>query len=46
MGLSLGWEYPLEEKMATDSSILAGKFPGQKSLAGNSPWGLQRVGHD
>ena len=24
---SLGWEYPLEEGMATDSSILAWKIP-------------------
>ena len=38
---SLGWEDPLEEEMATHSSILAstpvflpGKFHGQRSLAG------------
>ena len=27
------------EEMATPSSILAGKFHGQRSLAGYSPWG-------
>ena len=27
--------------MATYSSILAGKFYGQKSLVGQSPWGSQ-----
>ena len=32
----LGWEDPLEEGMATHSSILA---QGQRSLAGSSPWG-------
>ena len=33
---SLRWEEPLEEGMATHSSILAW---GQKSLEGYSPWG-------
>ena len=28
----LGWEDPLEEGMATHSSILAGESPGQRSL--------------
>ena len=32
--------------MATHSSILAGKFHGQKSLVGHSPWCCKRVGHD
>ena len=41
---SLGWEDPLEKKMVTHSSILAGKSPGQRSLAGCSPWGCKRVG--
>ena len=36
---SLGWEDPLEEGMATHSSILAGKSHGQRSLAGYIPWG-------
>ena len=38
---SLGWEDPLEEEMATCSSILAWKIPwfhGQRSRAGYSPW--------
>ena len=29
---SLGWEDPLEEEMATHSSILPGKSHGQRSL--------------
>ena len=36
--LSLGWKDPLEEGMATYSSILAWKSHGQSSLAGYSPW--------
>ena len=43
---SLGWEDLLEEEMATHSSILAWKIHGQRSLAGYSPRGSQRVGHD
>ena len=35
---SLGWEDPLEEEMATHSSILAGEFHGQRRLVGYSPW--------
>ena len=35
---SLGWDDPLEKRMATHSSILAGEFHGQRSLAGYSPW--------
>jgi len=34
---SPGQEDPLEEKIATHSSILPGKFHGQRSLAGYSP---------
>jgi len=33
---SLGWEDPLQESMATYSSILAWRIPWQKSLAGYS----------
>ena len=36
---SLGWEDPLEEEMATHSSILVWKNPMDRGLAGNSPWG-------
>ena len=32
--------------MATHSSILAWKSPGQRSLLDYSPWGHKRVGHD
>ena len=37
--LSLGLEDPLEEEMATHSSILAWAIHGQRSLADYSPWG-------
>ena len=43
---SLGWEDPLEKEVTTHSSILAWKSHGQRSLAGYSPWGRKRVGHD
>ena len=43
---SLGWEGPLEEEMATHSSVLAWRIHGQRSMAGYSPWGLQKVGHN
>ena len=36
-----GWEDPLEEGMATHSSILAWRTHGQRSLAGYSPRGLR-----
>ena len=35
--VSLGWEDPLEEGMATHSSILAWNPNGQRSLVGYSP---------
>ena len=36
---SLGQEDPLEEGMATHSSILTWRIPhGQRSLVGYSPW--------
>ena len=36
----LGWGDPLEESMATHSSILAWRIPnGQRSLVGYSLWG-------
>ena len=35
---SLGWEDPLEDKMATHSSILAGESHGQRSLVDCLPW--------
>ena len=39
--LSLGWENPLEEEMATCSSILPGESYGQRILEGYSPKGYQ-----
>ena len=36
---SLGWEDPLDKRMATHSSILAWRIPWTpRSLAGYSPW--------
>ena len=35
---SLGWEDPLEEDMATLSSIVAWRIHGQRCLIGYSPW--------
>ena len=37
--LHLGREEPLRKEMATRSSILPGKFHGQRRLMGYSPWG-------
>ena len=41
---SLGREHPLEEKMATHSSILAWEIPWIEK--GYSPWGRKRVRYD
>ena len=43
---SLGWEDPLEEEMATHSSILAWKIPGMEDPGGLQSMGLQRAGLD
>ena len=43
---SLGWEDPLEEEMATHSSILAWDFPWTEKPGGLQSMGSQRVGHD
>ena len=40
---SPGGEDPPEQEMATCSSPLAGKFHGQRSLAGYSPWGHKEL---
>ena len=40
---SLGLEDPLEEGMATNSSILPRESHGQRSLAGYSPWGREEL---
>ena len=42
----LGWEDPLEKKMATHSSILAWRIPSTEEPGGLQSMGLQRVGHD
>ena len=39
---SLGWEDPLEKRIATHSSILAWRIHGQRSLVGYSPWGCKQ----
>ena len=42
---SLGWEDPLEEGMATHSSILAWRIPWMEEPGGLQSTGSQRVGH-
>ena len=44
--LSLGWEDPLEKKMATHSSILAWRIPWTEEPGGLQTMGSQRVRHD
>jgi len=36
---SLAWEDPLEEEVATHSSILAWRIPWAEEPGGHSPWG-------
>ena len=43
---SLGWEDPLEEEMATHSSILAWRIPMDRGAWQAIVHGVQRVGHD
>ena len=43
---SLGWEDPLEEGMATHSSILAWRIPWTEERGGLPSIGSQRAGHD
>ena len=43
---SLGWEDPLEEEMATHSSILVWNTPRTEEPGGLQSMGLQRLGHD
>ena len=43
---SLGWEDPLEEGMATHSSILAWRIPQTEEPGGLQSMGSQRVGYD
>ena len=46
LGLITGQEDPLEEGMATHSSILAWRIPWTEEPGGLHSRGLQRVGHD
>ena len=43
---SLGWEDPLEEGMATHSSILVWRIPWTEEPGGPQSMGSQRVRHD
>ena len=43
---SLGWKDPLEEGMATHSSVLAWRIPGMGEPGGLPSLGSHRVGHD
>ena len=43
---SLGWEDPLEEEMATHSSILAWGIPWMEEPGRLQPMGWQRIRHD
>ena len=43
---SLGWEDPLEKRMAVYSSILAWRVPWTEEPDGLQSIGFQRVGHN
>ena len=43
---SLGGEDPLEEGMATHSSVLAWRIPGTEELGGLQSTELQRIRHN
>ena len=43
---SLGWEDPLEEGMATHSSMLAWRIPWTEEPGGLQPMVWQRIDHD
>ena len=43
---SLSWEDPLEEEMATHSTVLAWRIPGMAEPGGLLSMGSLRVGHD
>ena len=45
-GLLLGAVDPLEEEMATDSSLLSWRIPWTQEPGGLQSLGAQRVGHD
>ena len=41
LGLTLGWEDPLEQGMQPTPVFLPGEFHGQRNLAGYRPWGCK-----
>ena len=43
---SLGWDDPLEKRMATHSSMLAWRIPWTEEPGRLQSMGLQRVGYD
>ena len=43
---SLGWEDPLEEEMASHSSILARRISWTEELGGLQSMGSQKIRHD
>ena len=43
---SLGWEDPLEKRMATHSSILVWRIPGTEEPGGLQSMGSQRVAYN
>ena len=43
---SLGWEDPLEEEMATHSSVLVRNIPWTEESGRLQSMGSQRAGHD
>ena len=43
---SLGWEYPLEKEMATQSIMLAWRIPQMEESGELQSMGSQRVRHD
>ena len=44
--LSQGWEYPLDEGMATHCIILAWRISWKEEPGGLQSMGLQRLSHD
>ena len=42
----LDQEDPLEKEMATTLVFLPGKYHGQRSLLGYSPWGCKLINHN
>ena len=44
--IPLGWEDPLQESMATHSSIHVWRIPWTEEPGGLQSMGSQRVGHD